>query len=247
MMSTYYIASCVFTWHYPELSQMIQQYMTDHAIQVVRCCVPKYKLHHFTGLMPDSYKEQWQALPDSGDFQPGDTVYSLCHNCSAILEESKPGVNVTSLWEYIAADGLFPLPDLTGRTMILQDCWRAFDRMGEQDAVRTLLQRMGVSVRELPDNREQTNFCGVSVLRPAPPRNLKLAPQRFSRNANAQDKFRPYTPDEQKQAMSDYCQRFQGNEVVSYCHYCMEGLLLGGARAVHLAELLFQHREAFRM
>ena len=106
---------------------------------------------------------------------------------------------------------------------------------------------MGVSITELPDNREQTNFCGVSVLRPAPPRNLKLAPQRFSRNANAQDKFRPYTPDEQKQAMSDYCQRFQGNEVVSYCHYCMEGLLLGGAGAVHLAELLFQHREAFRM
>ena len=134
-------------------------------------------------------------LPDSGDFQPGDTVYSLCHNCSAILEESKPGVIVTSLWEYIAADGSFPLPELTGRTMILQDCWRAFDRTGEQDAVRTLLQRMGVSITELPDNREQTNFCGVSVLRPAPPRNLKLAPQRFSRNANAQDKFRPYTPD----------------------------------------------------
>ena len=148
MMSTYYIASCVFTWHYPELSQMIQQYMTAHGIQVVRCCVPKYKLPHFTGLMPDLYKEQWQALPDSGDFQPGDTVYSLCHNCSAILEESKPGVIVTSLWEYIAADGSFPLPELTGRTMILQDCWRAFDRMGEQDAVRTLLQRMGVSITE---------------------------------------------------------------------------------------------------
>lgn len=108
MMNTYYIASCVFTWHYPELSQMIQQYMTAHGIQVVRCCVPKYKLPHFTGLMPDSYKEQWQSLPDCADFQPGDTVYSLCHNCSAILEESKPGVTVTSLWEYIASDGTIP-------------------------------------------------------------------------------------------------------------------------------------------
>lgn len=81
MMNTYYIASCVFTWHYPELSQMIQKYMAAHGIQVVRCCVPKYKLPHFTGLMPDSYKEKWQSLPDCADFKPGDTVYSLCHNC----------------------------------------------------------------------------------------------------------------------------------------------------------------------
>ena len=46
--------------------------------------------------------------------------------------------------------------------------------------------------------------------------------------------------------MTEYCQRFNGKEVVSYRHYCMEGLLLGGARAKHLAELAFNQFETYR-
>lgn len=48
-MSKYYIASCVFTWHYPQLSQRAQAYAEKQGLTVVRCCVPKYKLEHFTG------------------------------------------------------------------------------------------------------------------------------------------------------------------------------------------------------
>ena len=35
-------------------------------------------------------------------------------------------------------------------------------------------------------------------------------------------------------------ERNEGEKVVSYCHYCQEGLLLGGADASHLAMLLFE-------
>ncbi len=99
MSQSYYIASCVFTSKYPALSKVIQQYIRDsYGMQIVRCCVPKYSLQHFTEQMPEDYREQWGSIPDCADFQPGDTVYSLCHNCSAILEESKPGVNISSIW-----------------------------------------------------------------------------------------------------------------------------------------------------
>lgn len=245
-MKTYYIASCVFTAHYPKLSQIVQDYMRQKGFEVVRCCVPNYKLQKFIDAMPDDYRDTWGSLPDSGDFQDGDIVISLCHNCSAIIEEQKPGVHVRSLWEFIADDAAFKLPDYSGRTMVLQDCWRAFDRTAEQDAVRTLLERLHIAVEELPDNREKTDFCGISTLRKAPPRNLKLAPQRFVYNANVQGKFRICTPEEQKAAMTNYCRRFGDKEVIAYCHYCMEGLLLGGANASHLAELLFSYQEEFR-
>ena len=245
-MSKYYIASCVFTWHYPQLSQRAQAYAEKQGLTVVRCCVPKYKLEHFTGHMPAAYQDTWAALPDSGDFVAGDTVYTLCHNCSAIIEETKPGVTVKSLWELMDEDPDFSYPDFTGHTMILQDCWRAFDRTAEQDAVRSLLKKMKITVVEQEERREKTDFCGVSTLRPAPPRNLKLAPQRFVHNANVQGKFEDCTPEEQKRRMTEYCQRFNGKEVVSYCPYCMEGLLLGGARAKHLAELAFNQFETYR-
>ncbi len=43
--------------------------------------------------------------------------------------------------------------------------------------------------------------------------------------------------------MQDYCKRFRAEKVVAYCHYCLEGLELGGANAKHLASLLFARNE----
>ena len=40
--------------------------------------------------------------------------------------------------------------------------------------------------------------------------------------------------------MQAYCRRYQTDIVVCYCHYCLEGLLLGGKDGRHLAQLLFQ-------
>ena len=237
----YYIASCVFTRAFPRLSFVIQEYVRNlGGIGIVRCCVPKYKLKEFTDQLPAERRSPWSELPDSADFQPGDTVYSLCHNCSAIIDEQRPGVVTRSLWELVLSDERFAYPDLKGREMFVQDCWRARDRAAEQTAVRELLGRMNVRVLELPDSRDKTDFCGVSLLRPAPPRNLKLAPKRFVENAPG--KFAPHSADEQKRLMTDHAARFAGNEVVDYCHYCHEGLLLGGAKAHHLAELLFGER-----
>ncbi len=240
MSQSYYIASCVFTSKYPELSKVIQQYIHNrYGMQIVRCCVPKYNLQGFTEQMPEDYRGKWEGLPDCADFQPGDTVYSLCHNCSAILEESKPGVNIKSIWELILSDEGFTYPDYHGQTIVVQDCWRAKDRTEEQDAVRGLLRKMNFEIHELPENGKNTDFCGVSVYRPAPKRNLELAPHRFVENAAG--KFIPHTKDEQTALMQDYCKRFRGEKVVSYCHYCLEGLNLGGADAKHLASLLFEH------
>ena len=238
-MAEYYIASCVFTSQFPELSRRIQDYVRDRfGFAVVRCCVPKYKLREFEEKMPEgSFRECWSSLPDSGPFSEGDRVYSLCHNCNNIIEEMHPGVRVRSLWELIDSDPAFSFPDYHGLKAYVQDCWRSRDRKDEQDAVRRLLGRMGVEVMEIAESRGRTSFCGASLYRAQPPRNPKLAPKHYVEGAAG--KFIPHSPEEQMAIMREYCRQFGNDKTVCYCHYCYEGLQIGGADASHLAQLLF--------
>ena len=162
-------------------------------------------------------------------------MVSLCHNCAAIFAETKPAIRQQSLWEFLLADAAFPFPDYQQEKIFVQDCWRSRENKAEQKAVRQLLRRMNFQVVELEEPQE--DFCGISLLRPAPVRNLKLAPRHFV--AGAEGKFLPHTPEEQQAAMKEHCRQFGTQRVAAYCHYCTEGLELGGARVQHLAELLF--------
>lgn len=233
----FYIAGCVFTAKYQGVSALILEYLRKRGIETVRCCVPNYRISHFNGQMCGDFREQWESMPDCASFAPGDTVYSICHNCSAILEETRPDIEVKSLWELLLADKSFPWPDYQGTPVAIQDCWRSRDRAGEQAAVRQLLEKMNFQVHELPKNHAETDFCGVSLYRPAPPRNLKLAPERFVKNA--QGKFLPHSEEEQAGIMKEYCAGIPTDRVAAYCHYCTEGLELGGKNVRHLALLIF--------
>ena len=239
MGKKYYIASCVFTAQFPEISMRIQEYIKERfQMDIVRCCVPKYKITEFEQRMPEGYaRQRWSSLPDSGAFSEGDQVYSLCHNCNNIIEEMHPGVEVHSLWELIDADERFVFPNLSGLKVTVQDCWRAKDRGEEQEAVRSLLHKMGIAYVEAGEHHEKTDFCGKSLFREQPPRNPKLAPKHYVDGAKG--KFIPHTPEEQDKIMRSYCNQFETDTVVCYCHYCLEGLLAGGTDAKHIAHMLF--------
>ena len=240
MGKDYYISSCVFTSRFPELSRRIRDIMRErYSLTVVRCCVQNYKVHEFEERMPtEASQREWREIPHSADFGEGDRVYSLCHNCNNIIDEMNPDVGTFSLWELIDSDTSFPYPDHSGMSVTLQDCWRSRDRANEQDAVRRILDKMGIVWVEAAESRENTRFCGVSLLRPQPPRNPKLAPRHYAEGIEGL--FIEHTADEQKSIMEDYCSNFKTHAVVCYCHYCLEGLLLGGVDGVHLAELIFQ-------
>ncbi|MBR6090795.1 MAG: hypothetical protein IKP86_12740, partial [Anaerolineaceae bacterium] len=181
--------------------------------EIVRCCVPNYKLRQFEEKMPaGSFHERWAALPDSGGFTGGDRVYSLCHNCNNIIEEIHPGVQVFSLWELINMDEEFSFPDLSSMTATVQDCWRSKDRVKEQEAVRSLLDQMHIQWIEAPKNHENTDFCGNSLYRPQPPRNPKLAPKHYA--DGTEGLFLPHTVEEQNDIMKEYCSRYTTETVI---------------------------------
>lgn len=239
MANSYYIASCVFTVQFPELSFRIQKYIENqYSIPIVRCCFPKYKIKEFEEKMPKGdIQDAWRSLPDHASFQPGDTVYSLCHNCSNIIEEMHPGVNVKSLWELIVNDTEFSFPDYSGMKVTIQDCWRARERYEEQNAVRGIIRKMNMVCVETEQNHENTRYCGNSLFRPQPPRNPKAAPRHYG--IEAEGLFIPHTEAEQVELMKEYCSVFETETVICYCHYCLEGLLQGGKDGRHIAQLLF--------
>jgi len=238
MAKSYYIAACGFTSKFPELSRRIQQYIKDRFdITLLRCCVAQYKVKEYEEKIPLKYSDCWHSLQHCADFAPGDTVYSICHNCSNIIEETHPEVTVKSIWELIFSDESFVYPDRGDISAVVQDCWRAKERTDEQDAVRGLLKKMNIDFSEASPNRENTDFCGTSLYRPQPPRNPALAPKHYF--YGAEGKFIPHTEEEQRSIMRDHCSRFENKTAICYCHYCLDGLITGGADAFHIAQLLF--------
>lgn len=235
----YYISSCVFTSQFPELSSRIQGFVKErYDLNIIRCCVPRYKIKDFEGRMPEGpLRVKWASMPDSGEFKAGDEVYSLCHNCNNIIEEMHPGVEVHSLWEFLDSDKNLRLPIYEDLTVTIQDCWRSRDRSDEQKAVRSLLNKMHIDYIEADKNHQNTDFCGVSLYRPQPPRNPKLAPKHYVEGAEGL--FIPHTPEEQERIMKDYCSGYKTPTIVCYCHYCLEGIKLGGMDGRHIAELIF--------
>ena len=148
-----------------------------------------------------------------------------------------PGINVRSLWELLDSDKDLILPTYGSETLSIQDCWRSRDRHEEQEAVRSLLSKMGFEYLEIEPNRENTRFCGVSLLRPQPPRNPRLAPRHYVDGCEVF--FKEHSEEEQEKIMREYSKVYKTERVVCYCHYCLEGLLLAGVNALHAAELIF--------
>ena len=235
----FYVASCVFTRGESELSEKVQTYIRKrYGMPIIRCCEPNYKVTEFENAMPETYRSKWQELPQYETFSTGSTLVSICHNCSAIFEEYRHEYRRLSLWELIIQDESFQFPDYHHEKMTVQDCWRSRENRQEQEAVRLLMKKMNIEIVELEQNYEQTEFCGISLYQPQPPRNPIRAPKRFK--DRAQGLFKPHTDEEKKNIMQLYCNQFNTNKAVAYCHYCIDGLNIGGVEGIHLARLLFE-------
>lgn len=239
MKENYYIASCVFTAWHPNLSKKIQEYVKNRFdIKPVRCCMPDFKVNEYAEKMPEDYRDEWCALSNTLDFKNAERVFTICHNCTNLICDTYPEINVTSLWELILSDEDFVYPDYGHQTMYLQDCWRAAESLGEQLAVRKLLEKMNIDIIELPDNFEKTRFCGRSFYKLKYIRESRRAPKNHPLNTNPEAPIP--SDDEQISMMRSYCKDFADTPVVCYCHYCLEGISKGGAKGYHLAELLFK-------
>lgn len=215
-MATVYFPSCKFQAGYPETSKKLAEYVNKRCgMAITGCCRGNLQL----------LKEE-------------DTAVCICNTCSAFCDESSKAREVVSIWEVLAQDDKFPFPDYKGEEMALQDCWRAYDKRSEQDAVRELMGKMNIRVTELPENYERTGFCGTSVLQIPPAYYGEFAPKRFGKDAPSYF-FQPYTDEDKRKGMRSHCGGIAAEKAACYCVSCANGINLGGKKSVHVMELLF--------
>ena len=172
-MATVYYPSCKFTAYSPASSQKIQSYLAEKfSVQMLGCCRPEHK---------NRVQE--------------DTVVYICNTCAAFAQETSRAEKIISVWEVMAEDEEFPLPDYGGQKMTLQDCWRVYDNPCQQKAVRKILRRMKIDIVELEENYDQTRFCGLGLYNPMPDEYKEFAPARFMEKGKGF--FQPHTKEEQ--------------------------------------------------
>ncbi|NDO45272.1 hypothetical protein [Clostridium sp. MD294] len=168
---------------------------------------------------------------------PEDTAVVICNNCAAIMEESSAVQKIEFVWQIIDNDPEFPFPDYHGEKMTIQDCWRAYEKRSVQNAIRSLLHKMNITVIELEENYENTKFCGADLLEPCTDIEKKFAPRRYV--VNGADKYNPIPKEKEDLWLQNYCQQIETEKVVCYCMACLDGIQRGGKTAVHLLELIF--------
>lgn len=216
-MARKYFPGCKIKARYPEASEWLTEQVLarGYADEAVGCC----RVEH-------------QKLTSE------DTAVCICNNCMAMIDEDADNGAMDNLWVMIDNDPGFPLPHYEGKTMALQDCGRAYDRPDVQDAVRSLLGKMGIEVVELPDAREKSRFCGESFLKAAPRQDAKFAPKRYVEDAEARGIFTPLEPDTMQAKLEEHAAAIHTEQVACYCVACDIGLEDGGKDAVNLIELI---------
>ena len=159
-----------------------------------------------------------------------------------MIEESSNAAAFTYVWELIDRDADFPFPDYGGECMSVQDCWAAVERRDMQEAIRSLLRKMNVTIVEQEENFDKTRFHGHALLAPCFPGNAKLIPRRYE-NGNS-PMFTPMTEEEQHAYFQRHAQKLPTEKAVCSCKYCRDGIDACGKTGIHILQLLFPIKES---
>ena len=146
------------------------------------------------------------------------TVYTACPNCFKTLGDQ--GMNVVSIWPLI--DKHFP-PDMKdiygGEEMMVHDPCTARKNVSDHDAVRSIMNKLGINIHEFEISRENTLCCGKINMTMAlePEKGMKILEKRVSQCSSP--------------------------KVVSYCASCVHSFGMGGCDGIYVSELFIQKKK----
>ena len=207
----YYLPGCDVRALHPDAVRKMQKYISSLGIETAVCC-----------------------RKDIGYITDEDTMIQNCTLCDMVLRERIPNNTVLSLYEYLLMVD-FPFPDYSGKTVTLQDCWRTRENRARQDAVRECLMRMNIRFLEMPENRENSRYCGVWLNNPIAPDLPVVTPVLTEALAVHRHLLEP---EEQKARMQEWVKQYTTEEIVTYCNGCERGIRLGGGHPLAMIELL---------
>lgn len=144
-------------------------------------------------------------------------VYTACPNCYNTLGES--GVEVISIWPII--DEFFPqkkLGMLRGETMMIHDPCSARRNEADHEAVRSIMNKLGIKVIEFENNRKRTMCCGKINMTMALNKELGMSILKKRVSECSTDK------------------------VASYCASCVHSFGMAEKKGMYISELLIDKK-----
>ena len=152
-------------------------------------------------------QKQWQGL---GSPQ----VITACSSCYRAFKNFAPTMPIESLWTVLDQVGLpASATPRAAKTVAIHDACATRHDNGVQDSVRHLLEKLGVQVTELEDNRSLTTCCGYGGLMSFG--NPEVAEKVIDRRV--------------QESEADY---------LTYCAMCRDNFAGKGKRSYHLLDLI---------
>ncbi len=138
-MSTYFAPGCDVKIYRKSSVDRLLPFLMDHencSSQIPICCKQEQKL----GENP--------------------TIITACPGCQNRFGEKMPSAKIISLWEVLDKNDSFPIPSHKGKKLAIHDPCLMDKRPEVHNAVRSLAEKMEITLVEPENTREHTECCG---------------------------------------------------------------------------------------
>lgn len=208
-----FFPGCQLTASMPRQVKTAYRYLCDKAEAqtglALYCCGAPVLWSGQRKLFEKTLAEIKQNYADLGNA----TLILACTTCKKMFDENLPEISTIMLWEFLLKQDLEVLPALKTPVAVHDPC-TSRHMPAVQQAVRNLLQKIGVSFNELKYSGNMTKCCGFGGL--VTNSNPELA-NKFAKDRAAESEL-------------DY---------VASCAMCRDNLVKNGKRVWHLLDLLF--------
>lgn len=188
----YFNPGCAWTVYKPDVE--------DKVLHILRRVFPNIEMHRI-------------CCHHNPKVDGGSQIVCICSGCHRRFNRLYEGVRGVTLWEVINAENNFTLPDYGGREMSIHDPCPVRKRPEVHSAVRGLLEKMNIKIKETRLNGYKSVCCGNSFYGVLP---IETVYEHMKRRADEMP-----CPD-----------------VAVYCVSCLRSMHIGGRRPHHLLDLL---------
>ena len=215
---TIFFPGCGLISHSPKIVENTYGYLRTKINGIgiyTKCCG---KPTAFLG-KDEKFKGYYSILEKEFEGKNIKRIITGCQNCFMTIRNNSKDIEVVSLWEVIAKEGVPENRKGIGRTInqkfTIHDPCPTRDMDIIHSSVRDILNQLGFRVEEMKYNRGETLCCGAGGL--VPTTESDIAKAHTVRRANEAD--------------TEY--------IIAYCQECVESMRRGGKKSYHILDLLF--------
>lgn len=219
-----FVPGCTVSAYSPEGVENVVKHLKDclgdeNVGALLQCCG---KVTRFIG-ENEKFEERNKKAIDILDDMGAEVIITVCPSCYKVFKETAKNQRVIAYWDLMK--NLIGIPETAkeigkGSDVVfnIHDSCVTRDEISHHESVRWILDEMGYDWTEIERNGKNTRCCGVGGM--VCSSNTELYERVYTRRAND----------------------FNQNHIVTYCGSCRGTMQTAGKDAVHILDLLFDHK-----